>query len=152
MKQHELPDQENPAIRDAEAVLRRSEQDERDAIAARALYQAEGLPRIEADAEIADRLRTDESLVDVHHWAVVNRQPMDDGGDLFPGRLYLTTRRLMLLGQRHLELDLDTIDEIALAGERLLITLRDATGVTIESARPRFLRVQIAAALTSARA
>ncbi len=152
MEQHGLPDQQIPAVRDAEEVLRRSQEDERDAVEARARYQAEGLPRIEADAEVAHRLRTDKNVVDVHHWAVVNRQPIDDGGEVFPGRLYLTTRRLMLLGHRQLELDLDTIDEIALAGERLLVTLRDATGMTIEAARPRFLRVQIAAALTAARA
>lgn len=152
MEDHRSPDPNMPAVRDAEDILRRTQEDERDALAARARYQAEGLPRIEADADLAHRLRLDESVVDVHPWAVVNRQPIDDGGEVFPGRLYLTTRRLMLLGQRHLELELDTIDEIALAGDRLLVTLRDATGVTIEAARPRFLRVQIAAALTAARA
>jgi hypothetical protein len=147
-----LPEQDLAAVRDAEDILRRSQDDERDALAARARYQAEGLPRIEADTDLAHRLRVDESVVDVHSWAVVNRQPIEAGGEIFPGRLYLTTRRLMLLGQRHLELELDAIDEIALAGERLLVTLRDASGLTIEAARPRFLRVQIAAALTAVRA
>ena len=43
------------------------------------------------------------------------------------------------------------IEELALAGERLLITLRDGTGLSIDASRPRLMRVQIAAALAAGR-
>ena len=45
----------------------------------------------------------------------------------------------------------DKIEELALAGERLLITLRDGTGLSIDASRPRLMRVQIAAALAAGR-
>ncbi len=75
------------------------------------------------------------------------------------GRLYLTTARLVLLvrptadGQTadrptdgELSVGLADIEELACVGERLLVSLADGTGLTIDAGRPRLLRVQIAAA------
>ncbi len=61
--------------------------------------------------------------------AVVSRHLRGDGTEEFPGRLYLTNRRLILDGGEPLEVELGQIEELALAGERLLVTLRDATGL-----------------------
>jgi hypothetical protein len=57
----------------------------------------------------------------------------------------------MVVGHAPLDVELGGIDELALAGERLLVTLRDGTGLSIDASRPRLLRVQIAAALSAGR-
>jgi hypothetical protein len=75
------------------------------------------------------------------------------------GRLYLTTARLVLLvrptadGPVDAELSvlLSDIDELAVVGERLLVSLADGTGLTVDAGRPRLLRVQIAAARHASR-
>ena len=74
------------------------------------------------------------------------------------GRLYLTTARLVLLARTpdgpsdaELSVPLDDVEELACVGERLLVSLADGTGLTIDAGRPRLLRVQIAAARAAAR-
>jgi hypothetical protein len=141
-----------PGVRDAEEILLRAREDEQAAIEARASYRANGLPTLEVDGPVAERLRADETVVDVRPSAVLSRHHRGDGSDQFGGRLYLTNRRLLLVGGAEFEIELGEIDELALAGERLLITLRDATGLEVDAARPRLLRVQIAAAIAAARA
>jgi hypothetical protein len=138
-------------IRDAEEILLRAHEDERDAVEARTRYRADGLPTIEVDGPAADRLRPNETVVDVRASALVSRHLRGDGTDQFPGRLYVTTQRLMVVGHAPLDVELGGIDELALAGERLLVTLRDGTGLSIDASRPRLLRVQIAAALSAGR-
>ena len=142
---------ETAALRDGNQIVRQQEQDERDAVEARARYRSEGLSRMVPDALVADHLGRDESIVDVRQAALVHRHRVGEHDDAVAGALYLTTRRLVLIGQHPLELDLQMIDEVALVGGRLLVTLRDATGVSIEAPRPRLLRVQIAAALEATR-
>jgi hypothetical protein len=138
-------------IRDAEEILLRTREDEREAYEARERYRSEGLPRLDVDGPIAERLRPAENVVDVRQSAVVSRHLRGDGTDEFPGRLYLTNQRLIVDAQALLDVELSEIDELALAGERLLVTLRDGTGLAIDASRPRLLRVQIAAALSAAR-
>jgi hypothetical protein len=140
-----------PGIRDAEEILDRAREDERDAIEARSRYRADGLPVLEVDGPVAERLRPGETVIDTRTSAVVSRHLRGDGNDDFPGRLYLTTQRLMVVGGAPLDVELDQIDELALAGERMLITLRDGTGLSIDASRPRLMRVQIAAALAAGR-
>ena len=138
-------------IRDAEDILERAREDEREAFEARALYRTQGLPALEPDESIAEHIRPDESVVSVRPSSVISRHQHDDGTDDYAGRLYLTSQRLVLLGHTDVEVELDQIDELALAGERLLVTLTDRTGLSIDADRPRLLRVQIAAALTAGR-
>jgi hypothetical protein len=140
-----------PGIRDAEEILERARQDERDAFDARARYRTDGLPPIEPDGQIAEHLRTGEAVFVERPSSVVSRHQRSDGADDFAGSLYLTSERLILVGRTPFEVGLDQIDELALAGERLLVTLADGTGLSIDAARPRLLRVQIAAALTAGR-
>ena len=138
-------------IRDAEDILERTREDERQAFEARSLYRTEGLPAIEPDAAIAEHIRADETVVSVRPSSVVSWHLPGDGTDDYAGRLYLTSQRLVLLGHTDVEIELDRIEELALAGERLLVTLTDRTGLSIDADRPRLLRVQIAAALTAGR-
>jgi hypothetical protein len=140
-----------PGIRDAEEILLRAHEDEREAVEARARYRADGLPSLEVDGPILDHLRQGETVVDVRLSTIVSRHLRGDGTDEFPGRLYLTTQRIMVVGGAPLEIELGAIDELALAGERLLVTLRDGTGLSIDASRPRLLRVQISAALAAGR-
>ena len=142
---------QGPGIRDAEEILRRAHEDERDAVEARNRYRADGLPVLAVDGPIAERLRPGETVVDARTSAVVSRHLRGDGTDVFPGRLYLTTERLMVVGGATLDVELEQIDELALAGERLLVTLRDGTGLSIDASRPRLMRVQIAAAMAAGR-
>ena len=60
--------------------------------------------------------------------------------------LYLTSRRLVHLGQVVLSVNLIDIEESSLAGERLLLTLRNGEGLTLDVDRPRLLRAEMAAA------
>jgi len=140
-----------PGIRDAEQILDRVREDEREAYEARASYRTDGLPTIEADGAIAEHIRPGESVVAARPSTVISWHQRSDSTDDFAGSFYLTSQRLILLGRVTLEVELDQIDELALAGERLLITLIDRTGLSIDVARPRLLRVQIAAALTAGR-
>jgi hypothetical protein len=152
MEERQATEQDGgPGIRDAEEILLRAHEDELLALEARARYRADGLPILDVDGAIDELLRPDEAVVDIRPSAVINRHLRDDGYEDFPGRLYLTNQRLMIVGRAPLAIELGEIEELALAGERLLVTLRDGTGLSIEASRPRLLRVLIAAALHSAR-
>jgi hypothetical protein len=140
-----------PGIRDAEEILERAREDEREAFEARARYRTDGLPTIEPDGQIAKQLRAGEAVFVERPSSVVSRHQRGDDSDDFAGSLYLTSQRLVLVGRAPFDVGLDQIDELALAGERLLVTLADGTGLSIDSAKPRLLRVQIAAALTAGR-
>jgi hypothetical protein len=135
----------DPAVRDAEEILRRIRQDEADADEARIRYRVEGLPSVDVDELAAERLRPGETAVDVRSSTVVTRHLPGDGTDELAGQLVITTERLLVVGHTPLELELGDIDELTLAGERLLVTLHDGTGLSINASRPRLLRVQIAA-------
>jgi hypothetical protein len=142
---------EGPGIRDAEEILLRAREDERDAVEARVRYRADGLPVLEADGPVVDHLRPGETVVDVRQSTALSLHIRNDGFEQYAGRLYLTNQRLLLVGHPPFEVELGEIDELALAGERLLITLADGSGVSIDASRPRLLRVQTAAARAAGR-
>jgi hypothetical protein len=62
------------------------------------------------------------------------------------GDLYVTSARLVHVGRTVLEYDLGAIREAVVSAERLLLILCDGVGVAVDVARPRLLRVEIAAA------
>ena len=137
------------------ALLARIAADEAAADETRAAIERDGLPSVqEADAE--GLLDAGERVVAVRPGvtvAVVDATP-DVGttrGDRV-GRLYVTDRRLVVSGSDPLSVLLGAIEELSVAGERLLVALRDGSGVSVDVPRPRELRVLIAAALASARA
>ena len=68
------------------------------------------------------------------------------------GSLYLTSDRLVHIGEARHEVALEAIEETAVALERLLLLdLTDGSDLAIEVDQPRLLRVQLAAARANAR-
>ena len=149
------PDPEQVALRDASAIAARIAADDAAADEARQRYREVGIPPLEPDERLVPLLAPDERPLAVRRSVALDRRqpplnPEPAAG--LAGDLYLTSRRLVLLGHHVLEIDLMEIQEAALSGEILLLALRDGTGVTLEVAEPRLLRVQIAAARSAIRA
>jgi hypothetical protein len=137
-----------PGLRDAHAILARIEADEAAAAAAR--ESVDGLPMLDPDPIIGPELRHGERVHALREAALMNRL---DGGPMpgYAGRLYLTDQRLVHAGQAFYSLALSTLDEVAIAGERLLLTLAGGEGVSFDVAQPRLLRTQIGIARTAHR-
>jgi hypothetical protein len=133
-------------VRDAERISDRIRQDEAAADAARDLYRSSGLPVLE---DLAGELEPGEKLHAVHRMAM-----LEEGESAYPrgGTLLITSRRLIHRGSDVVSWSLDTIEEMVVALERLLLVrLTDATDLAIEVDTPRLLRVQLAAAIAAVR-
>lgn len=142
--------EEGPALRDAAALAERAAADEVAAHEARELYR-EGLPpAIEPDEEIVGHLTPGESVHALRTRAML-RTPGGDEALGYGGSLYLTSRRLVHLGQVMVAVQLTDIVETSLAGERLLLTLRAGEGMSLEIDRPRLFRAELAATMREAR-
>ena len=79
------------------------------------------------------------------------KAPGDDRALGYGGTLYLTSRRLVHIGQVTVNVQLADIVETSLAGERLLVTLSDGEGLMLDLDRPRQLRAEVAAAIRALR-
>lgn len=142
--------EEGPALRDASAAAERAARDEADATDARDRYRASPMPTIEPGETIARHLGQDEGLHSVRRSAILSVP----GGDRtlgYGGTLYLTSRRLIHLGQVMVTVQLTDIMETSLAGERLLLALRNGEGMAFDLDRPRLLRAEIAATMRALR-
>lgn len=124
-------------------------EDEALAAAARARYRTDGIIRIEPDGGMRSALGSDEHLVAIRPVASVEHSTA--GGDArLSGVLAITTHRLMLVDSKPVTLaSLDELDDVTLASDRLLVTLRTGLGFTIDAAHPRLLRVELAEARAS---
>ena len=142
--------EEGPALRDAAATVSRVAADEAAAVEARERYRAGALPSLEPDATVRPHLAPGELLHGLRTSAIL-RAPGDDRALGYGGTLYLTSHRLLHIGQVTVNAHLTDIVESSLAGERLLITLRDGEGLILDVDRPRLLRTEIAAAMRGAR-
>jgi hypothetical protein len=150
----EEADQQQAALRDASAIIERIAADEAAADEARRRYREGGVSPLEPDERISPLLYPDERPLAVRRSAALDRRqpPLSlEPAAALGGDLYLTSRRLVLLGHHVVEIDLMEIEEAALSGEVLLLALRDGTGVTLRVAQPRLLRVQVAAARSAIR-
>lgn len=146
----EAAEPDSPALRDAAVLLARTEADEAAAASARAHYETEGLPTLEVEDDLAQELRGDEVLHAGRSNAMLNR--LDGAGTLpgYAGTLYLTSRRLIHIGQVTFTVPLTQIEEVSIVGERLLLTLSSGEGVSLDVAEPRLLRVMIGVARKTA--
>jgi hypothetical protein len=135
--------EEGPALRDAAGTAARISDDESAAAAARERFRAEPIGSIEPDAELLPHLAPGELVHDLRKRAIL-KAPGDDRSLGYGGTLYLTSRRLVHLGQVVLSVQLTDLIETSLAGERLLLSLRDGEGLSIEVDRPRLLRAEMA--------
>ena len=137
--------EEGPALRDATATAQRAAQDEADATAARQRFRIGPIEPIEADDVIAERLAPGELVYALRRHAIL-RAPGGDNALGYGGTLYLTSQRLVHLGQVEMSVQLTDIVEFSLAGERLLLSLRNGEGISLEVDRPRVLRAEMAEA------
>ena len=141
-----------PAFNDAYQIAERISADEMAAEAARRRYREDGLPELAPDTTLGNLLRPGERLVALREQTVLE---LFDGKPTPPpvgGRLYLTSERLLHSGTRQLhQIDLTSIDEVGPSGERLLITLRNGDGWSLQLDGPRVLRVAMAELLAARR-
>jgi hypothetical protein len=104
---------------------------------------------IEPDAAIAPLLCPGEHVHTLRRGVMFELREPQDGSSVNQcgaGDLYLTSRRLVVLSRPELGVELEWIQEIGLAGDRLLLTLADGSGVCLVVTCPRLLRVEISAA------
>lgn len=142
-----------PALRDATQILARAQADEAAADEARERYRTQPHAMLEPDARIAPLLAAGEHVVAVRRSALLDRREPAVGSDVptgLAGDLYLTSRRLVLVGRLTLSFHLDEIEEAMLSGERLLLVMPGGQGASLDVAQPRLLRVEIAAARVAA--
>ena len=145
----DVPTEEGPALRDATAAAARIEADERDALEARDRLRTEPLTTVDPDDVVRAHLSPGELVHDLRRSAIL-RVPGDRALG-YGGTLYLTSRRLVHIGQVSVNVQLGDISEIATAEERLLVTLKSAEGLAFDIDRPRLFRTEIAAALRELR-
>jgi hypothetical protein len=149
--EYSSPTEEGPALRDAAQIMARAVEDEAAAAHARNGYQTEGLPLLEPDATLAPELRPGERLHVRRESALLNGPKAGPPLPGYAGTLYLTSERLVHIGQIKVSVDLNDIHQLTLAGERLLVTLTNGEGLSIDASQPRLLRVEIAAARSARR-
>lgn len=139
----------NAGARDAAKANARAAAEQAAADDARVRYRREGLPTLRPDSQIGPLLAPWERLIAVRQAALLDRREPSPGvratGGV-GGVLYLTSARLVLVGRLTLSLDLATIEDVVVSGDRLLLTLRDGRGVSLQVGWPRLLAVEIAAA------
>lgn len=137
--------EDGPALRDAALAARRAEADEAEARALRERLRDAPLDALVPDDAIAGHLTEDEVLHGLRRSAIL-RTPGGDRALGYGGTLYLTSRRLVHLGQVMMTVQLTDIVETSLAGERLLLSLRHGEGLSLDLDRPRTFRTELAAA------
>ena len=138
-----LPD----ALRDARSIAERIGADEAAADTERARLVVGELPDLNDGSEEALLLGTGEVLHATRRAAMLENGAMPIGGSL-----YLTSERLVHIGQERHEVPLEKIAESAVALERLLLLdMTDGSDLAIEVDQPRLLSVQLAAARANAR-
>ena len=128
--------------------------DEQLALQAREQYRESGIPEIETDAVVAPLMQEGERLLSWRAVAVVRRVDVDEEGRAIvsaEGPLYVTDRRLLHLGPQSESISLLDIDELAMADDRILVTLTGSRGLTLDVENPNQLRVLIAAAKAARR-
>ena len=106
-----------------------------------------------ADSRVLAQLRVGERLLEHRSQAALTRVTDDThSADPTNGALVLTDQRLLHLDGKDIAIDLAEIEELALAGDRLLVTLAGLHGVIIETdATPEF-RTAVATAISALRA
>ena len=143
---------EEAGLRDAQAIAERIAADEQAAARARERYASEPMAPIEPDPAIVRLLEPGEQVFSIRHGALLNPPRSDERVSLsgYGGTLYLTSARLIHVGQITVTIDLRDIEEVVLAGEQLLLTLAAGEAVNLTVERPRLLRVEISAVRQSA--
>lgn len=140
-------------LADTMDVFGRARDDEDAAAAARVRYRHERMTPVPQDAAVTPLLCPTERLLAVRRDIVLYRRQPTAGSDQpgVVGDLYVTSARLLFRGRLTLSFGLDEIEESMLAGDRLLLLMRDGAGVSFEADQPRLLQVELATARAEAR-
>lgn len=142
--------EEDPALRDAARVAERVARDEAGAAAIRERPASAPLPEVAFHDPIAALLRPDEVVHGLRPSAML-MSPGDERAFGYGGSLYLTSQRLVHVGQVTVTVELNDIVEASLAGDRLLLTLRAGDGLALDVERPRTFRAEMAAVMRELR-
>ena len=144
------PAEGDPALRDAQAIADRIAADVRDADALRERLRSLGQPSIPADGDLRQHLVPGEVVHALRRSAILSRPGSDDDREI-GGTLYLTSERVVHLGQVPMSVQLTDIVETSVAGERLLLSLHDGNGLVVDCSGPRAFRTQLADAIRGTR-
>lgn len=145
------PAENEAGLADAQALLTRAKADEAAALKARQRFRDDPMATVAPNEAIAAQLVPGEELFAIRSSAIINGPGVAAPLTGYGGTLYLTSQRIVHLGQVTLSLRLEDIEELSLAGERLLLTLRSGDGIALDVDGPRLLRAQIAAAMAALR-
>lgn len=137
------------AVQDTGDLLAPDLADEAEGDEARRRFRAEGIAPLAPDAPIAALLVAGECLFGIHRGTRFDRRQPEPGLRVEPrlaGDLYVTSRRLVLIGRQTLSFELAAIQDAVVSAGRLLLVFRDGQGLTIEVDHPRLLGAEITAA------
>jgi hypothetical protein len=126
--------------------------DEEQARLAREQYRESGIPTIDADDGVAEHLARDERVLGSREMASLARVDDTSHGTVRDdGPLYVTNQRLLHIGSRLTSVPLGEIAELAMADDRILVTIAGGRGLMLDVSEPRQFRVLLAAARTAER-
>lgn len=137
---------DRPALRDAGEILERAEADEAEAEEARRRYRVSPMRPVDPDPAVATQLRAGEGVLAVRHSVVVDRRGPNGSRtprECVAGDLYVTTRRILVIGRTFLSFDLAAIEEATASAARLMLIMEDGSGLAFDVDRPSLLRVEI---------
>jgi hypothetical protein len=126
--------------------------DEASASDARRQLREQGIVALEPDERIGVMLAPDERVVAVRHAIFVERRKNRQDPDLgLFGDLYVTTSRVVCLGQVTVDVPLVEIREAVVAAGALRLDVGDGRGIEIRITDPSLLRVELAGVREAAR-
>lgn len=119
---------------------------------ARRRLRDQGIVPVEPDERIGVMLAAGERVVAVRRGVSIERRKENRDPELgLRGDLYVTTHRLVCLGQVQVEVPLVAIREAVVAQGALRLIVGGGHGIEIRTADPKVLRVEIAAVRAGAR-
>ncbi len=126
--------------------------DEASADDARRRLREQGIVALEPDARIGVMLAPGERVVAVRRAvSLERRKDVHDPDQALHGDLYVTTARLVCLGQVPVDVPLSEIREAVVAAGSLRLVVGDGRGLEIRTGDPYLLRVEISAVREAAR-
>jgi hypothetical protein len=129
---------------------------ERDAVAddlalhvERLRYEADGPRALAPERDVAELLEADEGVRAIEHEVMVLGRPGDGRSPLLPhptGTFTVTSRRLLHASQPSTAIELEDVEDAAVAPGRLLLILAGGHSLVLETRRPQLLRFHISRA------
>ncbi len=119
---------------------------------ARRRLREQGIVAVEPDERIGVMLAPGEHVVTVRRAISIERRKEVRNPELaIPGDLYVTSNRLVYLGQVPFDVPLVEVSDAVVAAGALRLVVGDGRGLEVRTADPAVLRVEISAAREAAR-